>query len=65
MACNLTENADAESLMCNLGVNDRMVISTDITNFLLKQRAVNEFSELTAVMKCSLKISIPDVLRLL
>lgn len=46
MACYLTVSADvANSIYCS-GVNDRIVITTDIINFLLKQMLGNEFTEL-------------------
>lgn len=46
MACYLTVSADIENSIYYSGVNDRIVITTDITNFLLKQMLGNEFPEL-------------------
>lgn len=46
MACYLTVSADAEDSIYYSGVNDRIVMTTDITNFLLKQMLGNEFPEL-------------------
>lgn len=46
MACCLTVSADVDNSMYYSGVNDRIVITTDIINFLLKQMLGNEFTEL-------------------
>lgn len=46
VACYLTVSADVENSTYYSGVNDSVVITTDITNFLLKQMLGNEFPEL-------------------